>query len=197
MWAYYIFRPHHHQCPESSHIRPACHSRREHVAQTNISNILIQQMGNIFLRICTQDLTNVESFLRSADNSFSWVYSWLLHFLWESQAMSMISDATFLDSDHVKLVYQGWDCIQVSGLNICWHFTSPVGPITGATPKVIISWELAMQNSHCNNGTLGLTYLTNLPRFYDLELFCEKKVQGHKVAVNWLNRSTPNSHSHC
>ena len=38
----------------------------------------------------------------------------------------------------------------------------------------VISKELAMQNSHCNNGTLGLTYLTNLLRLYDLELFFTK-----------------------
>ncbi len=29
-----------------------------------------------------------------------------------------------------------------------------------------------MQNSHCNNGNLVLTHLTNLPRPNDLELFC-------------------------
>ncbi len=33
-----------------------------------------------------------------------------------------------------------------------------------------------MQNSHCNNRTLGLTYLTNLPGPYDLELFSQKLV---------------------
>ena len=38
------------------------------------------------------------------------------------------------------------------------------------------SKELAMQNSHCNNGTLGLTYLTNLPRPYDLELSSQNLV---------------------
>ncbi len=34
--------------------------------------------------------------------------------------------------------------------------------------------ELAMQNSHCNNGSLALTYLTNLARPYDLEPFLTK-----------------------
>ncbi len=38
-----------------------------------------------------------------------------------------------------------------------------------------------MQNSHCNNGNLALTYLTNLLRPYDRELFfhkfCEKKFE--------------------
>ncbi len=48
-----------------------------------------------------------------------------------------------------------------------------------------------MQNSHCNNGSLGLTYLTTLPRPNDLEFFSQKG-QGHKVAVNQLNRSMPN-----
>ncbi len=34
--------------------------------------------------------------------------------------------------------------------------------------------ELAMQFSHFNNGSLALTYLTNLPRPYDFELFFTK-----------------------
>ncbi len=34
--------------------------------------------------------------------------------------------------------------------------------------------ELAMQNSHSNNGSLGLTYFTTLPRPNDLELFFTK-----------------------
>ena len=33
-----------------------------------------------------------------------------------------------------------------------------------------------MQNSHCNNGTLGLTYLTKLLRPYDIELFSKNLV---------------------
>ena len=40
--------------------------------------------------------------------------------------------------------------------------------------------ELAMQFSHCNNGTLALTYFTNLARPYDLELFFMKV--GHRGA---------------
>ena len=34
--------------------------------------------------------------------------------------------------------------------------------------------ELAMQNSHYNNGNLGLTYLTTLPQHNDLELVFTK-----------------------
>ena len=34
--------------------------------------------------------------------------------------------------------------------------------------------ELAMQFSHFNNRTLGSTYLTNLPRPYDLQLIFTK-----------------------
>ncbi len=37
-----------------------------------------------------------------------------------------------------------------------------------------------MQFSHCNNGTLASTYLTNLAQPYDLELFFTKL--GHRRA---------------
>ncbi len=85
-------------------------------------------------------------------------------------------------------------------------------------PSDITVKELAMQFSHFYNGSLALTYLTNLVRPYDLEPFFKqnlvaevpnfekfkvghlsdqipwKKVQGHKVMINWLKRSTPKSH---
>ena len=57
-------------------------------------------------------------------------------------------------------------------------------PRTACFAKAILNYkELAMQNSHCNNGSLGLTYLTTLPRPNDLQIFftksgtkfCEKK----------------------
>ncbi len=57
-----------------------------------------------------------------------------------------------------------------------------------------------MQFSHFYNRTLGLTYLTNLPRPNDIELFHLsdqipwKKGQGNKVMQNRLNRSIPKSH---
>ncbi len=68
--------------------------------------------------------------------------------------------------------------------------------------------EIAITFSHFNFGTFALPYLTYLARPYDLEhLFTEfghqgarfwmvmwKKVQGHKVAVSWLNRSSQKSH---
>ncbi len=45
-----------------------------------------------------------------------------------------------------------------------------------------------MQNSQCNNGSLGLTYLTTLPRPNDLELFSQNLVAevpdfGHKLTL--------------
>ncbi len=66
------------------------------------------------------------------------------------------------------------------------------------------SKELARQNSHFIKGSLALTYLNDLAQPCELDLIFTighfsdqifvEKVQGHKVVLSWLNRSSPKSH---
>ncbi len=58
----------------------------------------------------------------------------------------------------------------------CFKILKVFKSIPSYASMFVIYKDLAMQNSHCNNGGLGLTYLTNLPRPYDLELFSQNLV---------------------